>query len=108
MGLIRSVITLGVLLFVAFLAYTVPIGDRTLVGHVKQIWATAETQELVDGVKDKSGPVIDRVKRGVKAGVEAAADSPDDGEKKSEDGEKKPEGDDESGEKTAEKSADDK
>ena len=69
MGMIRSLISLcflGVFLFVGF---TVPLGQRTLFGHVSNIWSADETQELVDGVKDSSGPLVDRVKRGVEAGL---------------------------------------
>ncbi len=74
MRLIRSLISLGVLAAFILIAATVPIGNRTLFGHVKQIWASDEAQELVDGVKEESGPLYDRVKRGVKAGVKEAAD----------------------------------
>jgi hypothetical protein len=69
MGMFRSLISrcfLGLFLVVGF---TVPLGQRTLFGHVSNIWSADETQELVDGVKDSSGPLVDRVKRGVEAGL---------------------------------------
>ncbi|MBL4635111.1 MAG: hypothetical protein JKY56_14660 [Kofleriaceae bacterium] len=69
MGLIRSVISMALLGLFIFIGFTVPIGKRTLFGHIGNIWSSEATQELVDGVKDESGPFVDRVKRGVKAGM---------------------------------------
>ncbi len=69
MGLIRSVISMALLGLFIFIGFTVPIGKRTLFGHIGNIWSSEATQELVDGVKDESGPLVDRVKRGVKAGM---------------------------------------
>jgi len=73
-GLVRTLITLAVLGALTWCGATVPLGSRTFFGHVKNIWAAEETKELVDGVKETSGPVVDRVKRGVEAGL-AEADS---------------------------------
>lgn len=81
MGLIRSLLSLAILGLFLFVGFTVPVGERTLFGHVANIWAAEETQELVDGVKETSGPLVDRVKRGVKAGLadgDAAAPTPED------------------------------
>lgn len=72
MKLIRSLITLTILVALVYIAATVKLGQRTLFGHVSQIWAADETQELVDGVKETSGPMMDKIKRGVKAGLEEA------------------------------------
>ena len=72
MKLIRSLITLAIVVALVYLAATIKLGQRTLFGHVSQIWATDETQELVDGVKETSGPMMDKIKRGVKAGLEEA------------------------------------
>lgn len=69
MGLIRSLLSLTVLGLFIVVGFTVPIGERTLFGHVSNIWEADETQELVDGVKESSGPLVDRVKRGVQAGL---------------------------------------
>ncbi len=69
MGLIRSMFSLVVLGAFVLVGLTVPIGERTLFGHVSNIWGSSEAQELVDGVKDSSGPLVDRVKRGVEAGI---------------------------------------
>ena len=57
---------LGLFVVVGF---TVPIGERTLFSHLANIWGSSEAQELVEGVKDSSGPLVDRLKRGVEAGL---------------------------------------
>lgn len=49
-----------------YFAMTVSLGNRTLFGHMQNIWASDETQELVDGVKD-------RVKRGLRDEAEQVA-----------------------------------
>ena len=69
MGIIRSLISLCFIVIFLFVGFTVPLGQRTLFGHVSNIWSADETQELVDGVKESSGPMVDRVKRGVQAGL---------------------------------------
>lgn len=73
MGLIRSLVTLALLACLAYCGATVPLGDRTFFGHTERIWKSDETQQLVEGVREKSGPVLERVKRGVEAGVREAA-----------------------------------
>lgn len=72
--MIRLVVFLALAVGVAWCATTVPLGKRTLVGHVRAIWATSEVQELKEGVVEKAGPAADRVKRGVEKGLEAATD----------------------------------
>ena len=69
MGLIRSTFSLVFLGLFLLIGLTVPVGERTLFGHVANIWESDEAQELVDGVKDSSEPLVDRVKRGVEAGL---------------------------------------
>ncbi len=69
MGLIRSTLSMAFLGLFIVVGLTIPIGQRTLFGHVSNIWASDEAQELVEGVKDSSGPLVDRVKRGVEAGL---------------------------------------
>jgi hypothetical protein len=82
---IRFVLLLLLAIFVVWCGTTVKLGDYTCAGHVKRIWnseetkdlrkgvkekATSEsTEELVDDIKDKTAPVVDKVKRGVEAGV---------------------------------------
>lgn len=50
----------------------VKMGQYTLFGHFGRIWNTPEAQDLVKGVREGSGPAIDKMKRGVKAGVDEA------------------------------------
>jgi hypothetical protein len=71
-GLIRTLVTLAVLGTLAFCGATVELGDRTFFGHIARIWKSKETQDMVEGVKEKSGPAIEKVKRGVKAGLDEA------------------------------------
>jgi hypothetical protein len=72
MALIRGLLFLVVLIVLIVMGATIKLGDRTFFQHVSRIWQSDETQDMVEGVKDKSGPVVDRVKRGVKAGVKEA------------------------------------
>jgi hypothetical protein len=69
MRTIASVIVIAALLY--FCA-TVKLGERTFFGHIKNIWSSDETQDMVEGIKESSGPMVDRVQRGVKAGLEEA------------------------------------
>jgi len=69
--MIRKLISLVIFVVFVVFATTVPLGKRTLWGHVSRIWKAPETQELVDGVKDSAGPLVDKAKRGAKAGWEA-------------------------------------
>jgi hypothetical protein len=79
MGLIRSLISLALVLGFVYCGATVPMGDRTFFQHVARIWKTEEVQELRHGVQESSGPVVERVKRGVQAGVEEARRDADGG-----------------------------
>ena len=72
-GLIRSLITLVILGSLVYCGATVELGEHTFFGHMSRIWASDETRELVDGVKDKGEPVLDTIERGVKAGYEEMA-----------------------------------
>jgi hypothetical protein len=69
MGLIRTTFSMALLGLFVLVGFTVPIGERTLFSHVSNIWGSSEAQELVEGVKDSSGPMVDRLKRGVEAGL---------------------------------------
>ena len=66
MWAIRLAVFLGFVFFVT----TIPLGAKTLWQHATDIWKTEQTQELVDGVKRSSGPLVDKIKRGVEAGAE--------------------------------------
>jgi hypothetical protein len=66
-------ICVGVFIWFGF---TVPLGKYTLFGHIRRIWHTQETQDLVKGAEDTAKPVVDKVKRGVQAGVDEAKRNP--------------------------------
>jgi hypothetical protein len=70
--MIRFLVYLVIVIGIVYFATTVPLGRRTLVGHVRAIWHTEEVQDLKQGVKDKAGPAVHRLERGVKAGYNAA------------------------------------
>jgi hypothetical protein len=70
--MIRFLVYLALAVCLVYVAMTVPLGKRTFVGHVRAIWHTEEVRELKDGVKEKAGPAVDRLERGVKAGYRAA------------------------------------
>ena len=73
MKLVRTLIFIGIVVGLAYAGATVKLGQRTFFGHIEQIWASDEARELVEGVKETSKPVVERIKRGVKAGGDAAA-----------------------------------
>jgi hypothetical protein len=54
MRLIRLLITLVILGGVVFFGVTVPLGGKTLWEHIKAIAGSKESQELVEGVKQKA------------------------------------------------------
>lgn len=72
--MIRFLVYLAIAIGLVWFATTVPLGKHTLVGHFRAIWHTEEVQDLKHGVKDKAGPAVDRLERGVKAGYKAATD----------------------------------
>jgi hypothetical protein len=76
-GLLRLVVYAVILVVFVYLGTTVKLGSRTLFGHISRVWKADETQELVHGVKEKSGPALERVRRGVKAGIKEAQRGPD-------------------------------
>jgi hypothetical protein len=77
-GLIRSIVYFIVFVAVIYFGTTVKLGQRTLFGHVRNIWAADETQEMVKEIKKSSGPVVERVQRGVNAGLDEARRGPAD------------------------------
>lgn len=77
--MIRGLISLTVLAGFIYVGATVELGTRTLFGHVANVWSSDEAQEMVEGVKEGSAPMVERLERGVRAGVEAARqDAPTD------------------------------
>jgi hypothetical protein len=51
---IRFVLFLLVVVFVAWCSTSVNLGDHTFAGHVKRIWQSDETQDLKEGIKKKA------------------------------------------------------
>jgi hypothetical protein len=76
---LRLVIYLGVLVAFIWFGTTVELGNRTLFGHIQNIWKTHESQELVDGTKGKVGDLVerasDKVSKGIGKNVTAPANS---------------------------------
>jgi hypothetical protein len=72
-GLLRTLILIAFLGSLVYCGATVKLGQRTFFGHVSRIWSSDETREMVDGVKKSSDPVMDKIKRGVKAGYQEAS-----------------------------------
>ena len=72
--MIRFIVIVVLVIALAYCGATVKLGRRTFFGHVRAIWATEEVQDLKNGVEQKAGPTMDRVKRGVKKGYEAATE----------------------------------
>jgi hypothetical protein len=70
--MIKWIFILGFCVVIAFLGSTVPIGKRTFFGHIKAIWSSPEVKDLKDGVKEKAGPTVDKIERGVKKGYDEA------------------------------------
>jgi hypothetical protein len=68
----RTIVWIVVLAVLLYIGATVKLGERTFFGHIKNIWSSDETQDMVKGIKESSGPMVERVQRGVKAGLEEA------------------------------------
>jgi hypothetical protein len=68
----RFLVYLVIVIGLVYFATSVQVGKRTLVGHVRAIWHTEQVQDLKQGVKDKAGPAVERLERGVKAGYNEA------------------------------------
>src|SRR5512144_998757 len=76
---VKLVLYLALLVGFVWFGSTVELGNRTLFGHIQNIWKTHESQELVDGTKGKVGDLVDRasdkVSKGVGKNVTAPASS---------------------------------
>ena len=69
--MIGFLIKVALVATLVFAAFTVKLGDKTLVGHIRAIWHSSEAQDLKQGVKETAGPAAQRVKRGIEAGYHA-------------------------------------
>ena len=61
-GLVRFLMSLVMLAAFIWFAVTVPIGKRTLWGHVHAIFGTQEAKDLADGTKEEAEKVARKVK----------------------------------------------
>lgn len=61
-GLVRFVISLVMLLAFVWFAVTVPLGKRTLWGHLHAIFGTQEAKDLAEGTKQEAEKVARKVK----------------------------------------------
>jgi hypothetical protein len=77
--LLRLVVYLALIAAFVWFGTNVELGNRTLFGHISNIWKTHESQELMDGTKGKVGDLVDRasdrVVKGMGKGVTAPASS---------------------------------
>ena len=64
----RFLILLAIAVALTVCGATVKLGNKTFFGHVRAIWATDEARDMRDGIKEKAGPVVDKLERGAKAG----------------------------------------
>jgi hypothetical protein len=62
-GLVRFLFSIVMLLAFVWFAVTVPIGKRTLWGHLHAIFGTQEAQDLAEGTKEEAEKVARKVKQ---------------------------------------------
>jgi hypothetical protein len=60
-SLIRFLFSLLVFAMVVWFAVTVPLGSRTLWGHMKAIAGTKEAQDFADGTKQEAKKVAEKL-----------------------------------------------
>ena len=65
--MLRFLFSLIMLAVLAYFATTVPLGKRTLWGHLVAIFRTEEAKDLVDGTKDEARKLADRLRQGLEA-----------------------------------------
>jgi hypothetical protein len=63
--MIRLLLTIFIVVALAFCGATVKLGKRTFFGHVRAIWSSEPVQDLKEGVEEKAGPALKRVKKEV-------------------------------------------
>lgn len=61
-GLVRFLFSLVMLMAFVWFAVTVPLGKRTLWGHVHAIFGTQEAKDLAEGTKEEAEKVARKVK----------------------------------------------
>jgi hypothetical protein len=73
--LLRFIFWTVVLIGFVYFALAVPLGKRTLAGHIVNIWRSPEGKELRQGTKEAAGPLLDKARRGADA-LRAAGGAP--------------------------------
>ena len=66
--LLRLILWLALIVGFVWFGATVPLGNHTFFGHLKRIWSSRETQDMVKGVDEAARPAADKVKRAAEAG----------------------------------------
>ena len=56
---------------IGYLGATVPLGNKTLFGHIRAIWHSEQAQDLKKGVQETAGPAVHRVEHGIEQGYRA-------------------------------------
>jgi hypothetical protein len=74
--LIKLLFWVAALAALVWFATTQKLGNYTLWGHLKRVWKSQETQEMVQSTEEAAKPAIKKVKKAVKAGVDEAQRSP--------------------------------
>jgi hypothetical protein len=74
--MIRLFVTLVLVVGLAFCGATVKLGKRTFFGHVRAIWSSEPVQDLKEGVEEKAGPALKRVKKEVHEATESDDKAP--------------------------------
>jgi len=74
-GLVRFLFSLLLLALVLWFATMVPLGSRTLWGHLRAISGTKEAHEFATGTKEEARKVADKLLGDHDAGVSAAGEA---------------------------------
>lgn len=62
---LRWIFRLVALAAILWFALTVPLGKRTLAGHLRAIFTTSAAKDLAQGTRQGAGKIVGKVKRGV-------------------------------------------
>jgi hypothetical protein len=74
--LLRFLFWTAVLIGFVYFAFAVPLGKRTLAGHIANIWRSPEGKELREGTKEAAAPLVEKARRGAKAALSADGGTP--------------------------------
>jgi hypothetical protein len=75
--LVRWLISLAMTIAFVWFAVTVPLGKRTLWGHVVAIFSTKEAKDFADGTKESAQKVVDKVRAELRKDAGAPLDTLD-------------------------------